>query len=123
MHYLIQCLEEAVDVCAQQPDHETDSAPDELIYSKIVNVYGKDIKIRTVLEANRFEGTVYILLRRFFYSREKNENEVDNTEPIEPTDEDFRPCRGSFRFSKEDLDNLKMFVARMLSTSHKHLSK
>lgn len=105
--FLIQCLEEVFNLCLQLPTDE--NSPDGELYSKTINAYGNEICIRTVLEANRYQGSIYILLRRYFFARESYDDDRD------PTDDLFLPCRGAFRFSdKDDLVEFRKFVDRML---------
>lgn len=110
MRFLLQCLEEVVDVCSRSSSGDDNQpGPEESLYGKTINTYGNEICIRTVLEANRFQGTIYILLRRYFYAREPSDG------GRELVDGDFKPCRGSFRFSDgEDWVEFRKFVERTI---------
>jgi hypothetical protein len=62
------------------------------IYTKILNVYGKEPIIRLTLIVSIFEGNPYITLRRFWYTK----NDCKTSLPA------WIPCFGSYQFLLAD---------------------
>lgn len=85
------------------------------IYSKILQVYGKDPPIRVALVVNIFEGYPYIWLKRFWYT----ESDKVTSKPA------WIHCFGAFRFSiSDDAHAIYSFVKKcMLEEEEKAAEK
>lgn len=106
MKTLVLLLEEAVAECKKKPTTDNTEEPEEYLYRRILNEYGNEIKMQTILEVKRFRGRNYIMLRRYFLSTTEDSQSGD-----------YKPCRGGYRFSEsDDFDALARYVQKMIDS-------